>query len=116
MLSYTRTPRGHLGAREAATQSHADCAATRGRDGHARAAEVAPFKPFTTSPLIGGSPSMKRLFTVLARVAPGDSSVFITGATGTGKELVARAIHALSSRRAKVFVPFNCTAVPQELS
>jgi transcriptional regulator with GAF, ATPase, and Fis domain len=42
--------------------------------------------------------------------------VLITGESGTGKELVARAIHALSSRRNKVFVPFNCTAVPKELS
>jgi transcriptional regulator with GAF, ATPase, and Fis domain len=40
----------------------------------------------------------------------------VTGESGTGKELVARAIHAISSRRAKVFVPFNCTAVPKELS
>jgi transcriptional regulator with GAF, ATPase, and Fis domain len=40
----------------------------------------------------------------------------VTGESGTGKELVARAIHALSSRRNKVFVPFNCTAVPKELS
>jgi transcriptional regulator with GAF, ATPase, and Fis domain len=42
--------------------------------------------------------------------------VLVTGESGTGKELVARAIHALSSRRSKVFVPFNCTAVPKELS
>jgi transcriptional regulator with PAS, ATPase and Fis domain len=43
-------------------------------------------------------------------------TVLVTGESGTGKELVARAIHALSSRRTKVFVPFNCTAVPKELS
>jgi transcriptional regulator with GAF, ATPase, and Fis domain len=42
--------------------------------------------------------------------------VLVTGESGTGKELVARAIHAISSRRAKIFVPFNCTAVPKELS
>jgi transcriptional regulator with GAF, ATPase, and Fis domain len=40
----------------------------------------------------------------------------VTGESGTGKELVARAIHAISSRREKIFVPFNCTAVPKELS
>jgi transcriptional regulator with GAF, ATPase, and Fis domain len=43
-------------------------------------------------------------------------TVLVTGESGTGKELVARAIHALSTRRQKVFVPFNCTAVPKELS
>ena len=42
--------------------------------------------------------------------------MLVTGESGTGKELVARAIHAISTRRSKVFVPFNCTAVPKELS
>jgi DNA-binding NtrC family response regulator len=72
-------------------------------------------RPFKTSPLIGRSPLMKRLFTILARVAPTDSSVLITGATGTGKELVARAIHAQSPRRKAPFVDINCSAIPEAL-
>jgi DNA-binding NtrC family response regulator len=112
MTPYSHTSHGHFGAREAAAHGHVDHAATRG---HAHAAEVAHFKPFTASPLIGCSPLMKRLFTVLARVAPGDSSVFITGATGTGKELVARAIHAQSPRRKAPFVDINCSAIPESL-
>ena len=50
------------------------------------------------------------------KIRSSDVTVLVTGESGTGKELVARAIHAISSRRAKVFVPFNCTAVPKELS
>ncbi len=65
--------------------------------------------------LIGESPVMKRLFSVIARVAPTDSSVLITGATGTGKELVARAIHDQSPRRNAAFVDINCSAIPETL-
>ena len=50
------------------------------------------------------------------KIRSSDVTVLVTGESGTGKELVARAIHALSSRRNKAFVPFNCTAVPRELS
>ena len=50
------------------------------------------------------------------QIRSSDVTVLITGESGTGKELVARSIHAISSRRSKVFVPFNCTAVPKELS
>ena len=52
----------------------------------------------------------------LHKIRSSDVTVLVTGESGTGKELVARAIHAVSSRRNKVFVPFNCTAVPKELS
>src|SRR5678816_1136346 len=58
--------------------------------------------PIVTAPaptLIGNSPVMKKLFSVIDRVAPSDSSVLLMGATGTGKELVARAIHDQSPRR-----------------
>src|SRR5690348_6152156 len=61
--------------------------------------------------LIGQSPVMKRLFSVIERIAPTDSSVLITGATGTGKELVARAIHDRSPRREAAFVDINCSAI-----
>lgn len=65
--------------------------------------------------LIGQSPVMQKLFSVISRVAPNDSSVLITGATGTGKELVARAIHDQSSRRDGRFVDINCSAIPETL-
>jgi DNA-binding NtrC family response regulator/tetratricopeptide (TPR) repeat protein len=65
---------------------------------------------------IHSSPAMTRLVEEVHKIRSSDVTVLVTGESGTGKELVARAIHALSSRRAKVFVPFNCTAVPKELS
>lgn len=68
-----------------------------------------------TATLIGESPVMKKLFSVIGRVAPTDASVLITGATGTGKELAARAIHDLSPRRDNAFVDINCSAIPETL-
>ncbi len=68
-----------------------------------------------TPTLIGNSPVMKKLFSVIERVAPNDASVLITGATGTGKELAARAIHDLSPRRNNTFVDINCSAIPEGL-
>ncbi|HET6892514.1 MAG TPA: sigma 54-interacting transcriptional regulator [Pyrinomonadaceae bacterium] len=65
---------------------------------------------------IHSSPAMTRLVDEVHKIRSSDVTVLVTGESGTGKELVARAIHALSSRRSKVFVPFNCTAVPKELS
>jgi len=65
---------------------------------------------------IHSSPAMTRLVEEVHKIRSSDVTVLVTGESGTGKELVARAIHALSSRREKVFVPFNCTAVPKELS
>jgi DNA-binding NtrC family response regulator len=58
---------------------------------------------------------MIKLFSVIERVAPTDASVLITGATGTGKELAARAIHDLSPRRNNAFVDINCSAIPETL-
>lgn len=68
-----------------------------------------------TPTLIGQSPVMRKLFSVIERVAPTDASVLITGATGTGKELAARAIHDLSPRRDAAFVDINCSAIPETL-
>jgi transcriptional regulator with GAF, ATPase, and Fis domain len=65
---------------------------------------------------IHSSPAMTRLVEEVHKIRSSDVTVLVTGESGTGKELVARAIHALSSRRQKIFVPFNCTAVPKELS
>jgi two-component system, NtrC family, response regulator AtoC len=65
--------------------------------------------------MIGSAPTMLPIFDLLQQVAPTRSTVLITGETGTGKELVARAIHELSPRKDKLFVPLNCTAIPSEL-
>src|SRR5207245_1880332 len=62
------------------------------------------------------SRAMTRLVEEVHKIRSSDVTVLVTGESGTGKELVARAIHALSTRRDKIFVPFNCTAVPKELS
>jgi DNA-binding NtrC family response regulator len=65
--------------------------------------------------LIGRSALMRQLFKTIDRIAPIDSNVLITGATGTGKELVARAIHERSTRRNGPFVDVNSSAIPETL-
>ncbi|ACG74632.1 two component, sigma54 specific, transcriptional regulator, Fis family [Anaeromyxobacter sp. K] len=65
--------------------------------------------------MIGGGPAMQRLFDLVRRTAPSEGRVLITGENGTGKELVARAIHEQSRRRERPFVKLNCAAVPAEL-
>jgi DNA-binding NtrC family response regulator len=69
----------------------------------------------TLGPLVGNSPEMKAIFSLIERVAPSNVSVLVTGESGTGKELVARALHDLSSRRNKPFVAVNCAAIPETL-
>ena len=69
----------------------------------------------TSNTLVGQSPAMKKVFSIIERVAPTDASVLVTGATGTGKELAARAIHDLSPRRNAPFVDINCSAIPETL-
>jgi formate hydrogenlyase transcriptional activator len=61
---------------------------------------------------VGESPALKTALSLVSVVAPTDSSVLILGETGTGKELVARAIHKLGSRSEKAFVKLNCAAIP----
>lgn len=68
-----------------------------------------------TALLIGASPMMLKLQETIDRIANTDSSILITGATGTGKELVARSIHERSSRAAGPFVDLNCSAIPETL-
>ena len=65
--------------------------------------------------LVGSGPAMKKLLTQIERVAASETRVCILGETGTGKELVARAIHEKSPRRENAFITLNCAAVPAEL-
>ena len=65
--------------------------------------------------IIGESPAIKRVLEMTDRVAPTDAKVLITGANGTGKELVARRLHELSARSEATFVEVNCAAIPSEL-
>src|SRR5712692_5086248 len=65
--------------------------------------------------LVGASAEMQEIFRLIEQVAPSTASVLITGASGTGKELVARTIHDLSPRRNKPFFPINCAAIPETL-
>ncbi|MBI2216934.1 MAG: sigma-54-dependent Fis family transcriptional regulator [Candidatus Rokubacteria bacterium] len=65
--------------------------------------------------LIGESAPMREVRRLIARVAEGEATVLVTGETGTGKELAARAIHALSRRAAQPFIAVDCAAVPGEL-
>jgi DNA-binding NtrC family response regulator len=67
------------------------------------------------SEMAGSGPAMQRLFELVRRAAPSEGRVLVTGENGTGKELVARAIHEQSRRRGGPFVKLNCAAVPAEL-
>ncbi len=65
--------------------------------------------------MVGDSPSFRHILDQVATVAPTDATVLILGETGTGKELIARAIHDLSARRERTFVKLNCAAIPTGL-
>ena len=65
--------------------------------------------------IVGSSPPLKAVLARIAKVAPTDSTVFISGETGTGKELLARAVHKRSQRSARAFVSVNCAALPPTL-
>ncbi len=65
--------------------------------------------------IVGRSPQIKKVFQLIETVATGDYNVLITGETGTGKELVAQAIHSLSARKARPFIPLNCAVLPDSL-
>ena len=66
--------------------------------------------------IIGSSVALQRVLAVVEKVAPTDASVLITGETGTGKELIARAIHEASARRNRPLINVNCPAIPPELA
>jgi formate hydrogenlyase transcriptional activator len=70
---------------------------------------------FNFEEIIGDSPALKRALAQVEVVAPAGTAVLITGETGTGKELIARAIHNLSPRRERTFVKINCAAIPSGL-
>ena len=82
--------------------------------GHAEAAVPRP-EAAQAGSLVGGAPAMRALFRSIGRLAQAPVSVLITGETGTGKELVARALHRESPRARKPFVALNTAAIPSEL-
>jgi two-component system, NtrC family, response regulator AtoC len=65
--------------------------------------------------IVGASPGIQRIFKLVARVAPTDSTVLLLGETGTGKELIARSLHVQSTRARGPFVPVNVSAIPDTL-
>ena len=65
--------------------------------------------------IVGSSPALKTVISDIVKVAPTDSTVLITGETGTGKELVARAIHKSSQRAGQPFIAVNCASIPSSL-
>src|SRR5271157_2275759 len=65
--------------------------------------------------IVGKSAALQKVLEQVAIVAPTDSTVLLHGETGTGKELIARAIHNLSSRRERAYVRMNCAAIPSGL-
>lgn len=72
-------------------------------------------KTWNRNEIIGKSTAMQSIFDLIERVAPAQSNVLITGESGSGKEVVAKAIHNLSPRAKKNFVAINCTAIPHAL-
>ncbi len=95
-----------------------DVCALRDRDRDETVEEEAnPFVSQSVMPgFIHSSRAMTKLVEEIYRIRTSDVTVLITGESGTGKELVARAVHSVSTRKENVFVPFNCTAVPKELT
>ena len=79
------------------------------------AGEAAPVAPSEADALVGDTPAMQTLFRAIGRLAQAPLSVLVTGETGTGKELVARALHRESPRAGKPFVALNTAAIPAEL-
>lgn len=90
-----------------------DHAGTPPLDG--KSADDGSLEPEEFMGLLGKSPRMKEVYRCLKKIAPTDSTVLITGETGTGKELAAKTIHELSPRKKRPFVAVNCAAIPVSL-
>src|SRR5262245_62509026 len=80
-----------------------------------RARDFRPRDESRFEQIIGNSPALESVLEQVERVAPTDSTVLIQGETGTGKELIARAIHNISGRCGRAFVKLNCAAIPLDL-
>src|SRR5712671_5810596 len=65
--------------------------------------------------IIGTSSALQKVLSLVSKVAPTDATVMVTGETGTGKELIARAIHRRCRRASRVFIGVNCAAIPRDL-
>ena len=72
-------------------------------------------KHFSPTQAVGRSPAMQEIMSLIEKVGPAPSTVLISGESGVGKEVVARAIHEQSPRRSNVFLPVNCSAIPETL-
>lgn len=81
----------------------------------ARTTRARRAKAVAVEPIVGSSPQIERVKHLIEKVAPSEARVLITGENGTGKELVARWLHAKSRRAAAPFVEVNCAAIPSEL-
>lgn len=87
--------------------------AVRSNDGFDLDRQLA--EPGSVQGIVGRSPVLRHLLSLIAIVAPADSTVLVEGETGTGKELIARGIHNLSPRCGRPFIPLNCAAIPHDL-
>ncbi len=88
---------------------------TPGSDQEASAATPSPEDSDPASIMFGQCEPMQRVFTLIRKVAPTETTVLIQGESGTGKELAARALHLLSPRAAKPLISVNCAAIPESL-
>ncbi|GGE91464.1 sigma-54-dependent Fis family transcriptional regulator [Stappia taiwanensis] len=100
LLQNSRAPRGQGGA---------------ARAGAAERAKPESATPYTFEGFVGGSARMRDIYDQIRRIAPSTAPVFVTGESGSGKELCAAAIHARSPRKDSAFVAINCAAIPAEL-
>ncbi len=102
-------------ARERLVEAMQSCERARVQVGQGTSDEVDPFRTASESGIVGRSRAIRELMEMVEKIARTDSSVLITGETGTGKELVGRAIHRLSPRAEKVFSAINSAAFPETL-
>jgi formate hydrogenlyase transcriptional activator len=107
--------RQHNHLQQQYTGSRHDCVEITIREGNGGQPDEQVQEETPFNGIIGNSPALKSVLADVDRVAPTDSTVLVLGETGTGKELIARAIHNLSARRGRPFVKLNCAAIPFDL-